>query len=272
MSYASLMVAVDDGRHARTRVRLAADLADRFGARLVGVGACMPAYPRLYGETATPIDLIFDQIRQAALDRLASTEQTFWNAACRNERVTWRSALEFPVRFLEEQARAADLIVVGRPADDEGADPTVRISAGDALMGVGRPTLIVPPGVEHLEARRILIGWKNTPQTRRAVSDALPLLRRAEAVRVVRVADDRNPSEVDDVVRYLALHDVAAGAHPVKPTGWTVADTLQAAATEFGVDLIVTGAYGYSRLREWFFGGVTRDLLAGASLCCLMSH
>jgi nucleotide-binding universal stress UspA family protein len=272
MSYASIMVAVDDGRHARARVRLAADLAHRLGARLVGVGACMPEYPRFYGETASPIDLIFDQIRLAALDRLASTEQAFRNAACLNERVTWRSALDFPVRFLEQQARAADLVVLGRHADDEGADPTVTLAVGDALMSVGRPTLVVPPSIEHLEANRILIGWKNTPQTRRAVSDAMPLLRRAEAVQVMRVAEGADLAEVEDVVRFLALHDVNARAHLAEPSGWTVADDLQSAAAGFGADLIVTGAYGYSRMREWFFGGVTRDLLAAASVCCLMSH
>ncbi len=52
------------------------------------------------------------------------------------------------------------------------------------------------------------------------------------------------------------------------PRGWTVADDVRKATRDFDADLIVTGAYGYSRLREWFFGGVTRDLLAQASVCC----
>jgi nucleotide-binding universal stress UspA family protein len=272
MSYASLMVAVDDGLHARQRVRLAADLAHRLGARLLGAAACVPNYPRGYGETAVPMGMVIEEIRQAALTRLAEIEEVFRDVACSNDGMAWRSDLDQPVRFLERQARAADLVVVGRYADNEGVTPGAAIDLGDALMGMGRPVLTVPPGVERLEAKRVVVGWKNTPQTRRAVSEALPLLRRAEAVQVLRVADDGDRSEVEDVVGYLAVHDVNARARQIVASGWTVAEELQKAAIEADADLIVTGAYGYSRLREWFLGGVTRDLLAEASVCCLMSH
>ncbi len=272
MSIASIMVAVDDGLHAPARVRLAAGLAERLGARLVGVAACMPDYPRGYGETAVPMGMVIEEIRQAALGKLANAEQAFRKASCLIDRVEWRSDVAAPVPFLEGQSRAADLVVVGRHADDEGVTPGMAVGVGDALMGLGRPVLAVPAGIEHLEAKRVVIGWKNTLQTRRAVSDAMPILRRAEAVQVFRVGDGEDRHEVEDVVRYLALHDVRASAHLAGPSGWTVADDLRGATRMFGADLIVTGAYGYSRLREWFFGGVTRDLLEKASVCCLMSH
>jgi nucleotide-binding universal stress UspA family protein len=272
MSYASIMVAVDDGLHATERVRLAAELAHRLGARLVGVAACTPEYPQGFGETVVPAGYGIEEIRQAALTKLAGVEQAFRNTSCLNDRIEWRSDLDHPVRFLERQARAADLVVVGRYAKHEGASPGMAVELGDALMGLGRPVLVVPPGVEHLEAKRIVIGWKNTPQTRRAISDALPLLERAEAVQVLRVADDGDRSEIEDVARYLSLHGVNASARQVVPSGRTAAEELQKAAIEADADLVVAGAYGYSRLREWFFGGVTRDLLAGSSACCLMSH
>ncbi|MGH1590340.1 universal stress protein [Methylobacterium phyllosphaerae] len=272
MSYASIMVAVDDGRHAPARVRLAAELSHRLGARLIGAGACLPDYPQGYGETAVPMGTAIEEIRQAALDRLAGVEELFRGACGRSDRVEWRSDMDGPIPFLEGQSRAADLVVIGRPADDERVTAGLAVDVGDALMELGRPVLVVPAEVEYLETRRIVIGWKNTLQTRRAVSDALPLLRRAEAVQVFRVGDGEDRAEVEDVVRFLALHDVNASAHQAKPSGWTVADDLRGAAHAFGADLIVTGAYGYSRLREWFFGGVTRDLLAKATICCLMSH
>ena len=272
MSIVSIMVAVDDGRHASARVRLAAGLAHRLGARLIGAAAYMPDYPQGYGETAVPMGMVIEEIRQAALARLAGTERAFRNASWLNDRIEWRSDLTAPVRFLKDQSRAADLVVVGLYADDEGVADGMAVDVGDALMGLGRPVLVVPPGVEHLEAGRVIIGWKNTLQTRRAVTDAMPILRCAEAVWVFRISDGKDRAEVEDVVRYLSLHDVNATAHPVKPSGWTVADEMQKAARDFDADLIVAGAYGYSRLREWFFGGVTRDLLAKPSVCCLMSH
>ncbi|MDP4003356.1 universal stress protein [Methylobacterium sp. NEAU K] len=272
MSYASIMVAVDDGRHASARVRLAADLAERFSARLVGVAACMPDYPQYYGETAAPMDLIFEEVRLAARGKLLGAEQVFRDAALPYGRVEWRADFDHPIRYLERQVLAADLVVVGRHEEDEGVDPSVTFAMGDVLMGLGRPVLVVPPGVEHVAAERIILGWKNSSQTRRAVSDAMPVLRRAEAVQVLRVTEGESRAEVEDVVHYLSLHDVQASAVLASPSGWTVADEMQKRAAELGADLIVTGAYGYSRLREWFFGGVTRDLLAKAPVCCLMSH
>jgi nucleotide-binding universal stress UspA family protein len=272
MSYASILVAVDSGLHAPARVRLAAEVAHRFSARLVGAAACLPDYPQGYGETAVPMGMVIEEIRQAALDRLAGAEQVFRQASRLNDRIEWRSDLAYPARFLEEQSRAADLVVVGRRGDDEGPDHGMTAGLGDALMGTGRPVLVVPPGIEQVAAQRIVVGWKNTLQTRRAMSDAMPFLRRAEAVQVLRVTDGEDRSEVEDVVRHLALHDVNATSLQTEAGGWTVADTLRTNVAEFGADLIVTGAYGYSRLREWFFGGVTRDLLSKTSVCCLMSH
>ena len=145
MSIASIMVAVDDGRHASARVRLAAALAHRLGARLVGAAACMPDYPQGYGETAVPMGVVNEENRQAALARLAGTERAFRNASCLNDRIEWRSSLTAPVRFLEDQSRAADLVVVGLYADDEGVADGMAVDVGDALMGLGRPVLIVPP-------------------------------------------------------------------------------------------------------------------------------
>ncbi len=272
MSYASIMVAVDDGRHAPARVHLAADLARRLDANLVGAAACMPDYPRGYGETAVPMGIVVEEIRRAALARLAGAERAFRDAASLAGSVEWRSDLAAPVSFLEGQARAADLVVVGRHADDEGVTPGMAVDLGDALMGLGRPVLVVPPDIARLEARRVVVGWKNTLQTRRAVSDALPLLRRAEAVRVLRVSDGEDKAEVEDVVRHLARHGVEASASVAARSGRSVAEDLRAATREFGADLIVCGAYGYSRVREWFLGGVTRDLLARPTVCCLMSH
>lgn len=272
MSYASVMVAMDPGRHARARARLAAGLAQRFGAQLIGVAACQPNYPRGYGETAVSSALVLEEIRKAALADIAGAEQAFRQASSRNASVGWRSGLADPVGFLEEQSRAADLIVVGRRGKDEGPDLGMAVDAGAALMGLGRPILVVPPGVGNVEARHVVIGWKNTLQTRRAVTDAIPLLKRAESVRVVAVTTTSEGDEVEDVAAYLGLHEIPAMPVRRRTPGVNVAEELRQAASCFGADLIVTGGYGHGRLREWAFGGVTRDLLGECQACCLMSH
>jgi nucleotide-binding universal stress UspA family protein len=139
-------------------------------------------------------------------------------------------------------------------------------------MVVGRPILIVPHGVERLLATSVVVAWKNTPQSRRAISDAMPFLTLAEQVQVVQVAGDGDRTDLDDVVAYLGLHGVKAVGVLKVPNAGGTAETLLDAAEGFKADLIVGGAFGYSRLREWFFGGVTRNLLDHSPVCCLMSH
>ena len=75
-----------------------------------------------------------------------------------------------------------------------------------------------------------------------------------------------------DVAALLARHGATARGEPLELRGRAVADELLLAAERHGADLIVAGGYGHARLREWAFGGVTRDLLARCPKCCLLSH
>lgn len=106
----------------------------------------------------------------------------------------------------------------------------------------------------------------------RIADHVVPLLRRAESVQMLQVADDGDRTESEDVGRYLTLHDVKAEGRQAAASGWTVAEVLQKAAVVADADLIVSGGYGHSRLREWFVGEVTREFLAEASVCGLMRH
>jgi nucleotide-binding universal stress UspA family protein len=151
------------------------------------------------------------------------------------------------------------------------------VDPGDALMRAGRPILVVPPGVAALEGRRVLVAWKDTREARRAVADALPLLSRAEEVLVVEAApevEERGQAlrRADDVAALLAGHGATARGEALEPGGGAVADDLLRAAGRHGADLVVAGGYGHARLREWAFGGVTRDLLTRCPVCCLLSH
>ncbi len=120
-----------------------------------------------------------------------------------------------------------------------------------------------------------MIAWKDTRETRRAVLDALPLLQQAARVSIVEatgaedMADAR--SHVADVAAWLGRHGVAASGQTVPSDGGDAAQ-LDAFARDHGADLIVAGAYGHSRVREWALGGVTRSLLMHGSRCSLLSH
>ena len=119
MSYASIIVAVDPGKRAASRITMAAHLARRFDARLIGVAAWGPDYPRGYGETSVPAGYGVEDIRQKALAELVHAERAFRDVAKPAERIEWRSQLREPVGFLVEQSRAADLVVVGRRGEND---------------------------------------------------------------------------------------------------------------------------------------------------------
>jgi hypothetical protein len=102
-------------------------------------------------------------------------------------RVEWRSSLDFPTEFVAREARAADLVIIGR--DRKSYDPYRSTDAGALVLRTGRPVLAVPPGVQSLAAKRVVVAWKDTREARRAVQDALPLLQGAEEVIVMEVTE-----------------------------------------------------------------------------------
>ena len=141
---------------------------------------------------------------------------------------------------------------------------------------MGRPTLVVPEEMSSLRADHIVIGWKDTREARRAVWDALPFLQQATRVTIVEAcgpADEKTALErLDDVARYLSHHRIQGGPKVILEQEGSGAKQLIQIAQEERADLLVTGAYGHSRLGEWIFGGTTRELLAASPICCLMSH
>lgn len=141
-----------------------------------------------------------------------------------------------------------------------------------------RPFLVVPNSASvTLKPKRVLVGWNATREAARAVHDAMDLLIQADAVHVTIV--DPVASEFDqgeepgsDIAAYLARNDVKVTVDVLASAGRGIGDVLVQHATDIDADLMVAGAYGHSRLREFFFGGVTRDLLESEKFTILMAH
>jgi nucleotide-binding universal stress UspA family protein len=273
MSYASVMVYVEADGTPEPRVRLAASLADKFNAMLIGLSALAVPPPMVADGVvmAEPTDADVELLRA----KLADKGEWFRGIAGTNrQRLEWRSALDLPIETLPREARAADLVLIGRVQAPGG---TYRaLDPGAAILKLGRPTLVVPEATSLLRSEQVVIGWKDTREARRAMRDALPLLRQATRVTVVEAC---GPGEektalgrLDDVARYLTRHRIKAGLKVMLEQRGSGAEQLIGIARDEGADLLVTGAYGHSRLGEWMFGGMTRELLATSPICCLMSH
>lgn len=272
MSYATLMVNLELGRSNGDLLRVSAALAERLGAAVIGIATCQPMQVD-FGDSYVSGDL-FEADRDEIRKDIDAAEAEF-RGAFPARATSWRSAATFEALsdYLAREARSADLIVSAPGSSASAA--TRRVDIGDLVMQAGRPVLIVPAGAEALTLQRVLVAWKDTRETRRSVIDALPLLKLAAHVVVVEIAaaDELGPARarLDDVVGWLARHGVVAEAL-AGLAGDDDTRRLKQIIDEQHADLIVAGAYGHSRVREWVFGGVTDDLLLRASRCVLVSH
>jgi nucleotide-binding universal stress UspA family protein len=276
MSYKVLLAHIgldDDGDE---RMSLAAALAGRFDAALIGVSAWAPS-PAFADDVAViealpePADL---QLMEEVLKGRGDTFRAVAGKA--GSTPQWRSALELPTEFVLRQARAADLIIVGGTRHPLLRDPYRALDPGAVLLRAGRPILLVPPGVTSLAGKRVAVAWKDTREARRALADALPFLRKAETVVLVEFCEPGEEASAQhrlaDVKQFLVRHGIGSADERVRPIEGTATSSLLRLVRDDAVDLIVAGGYGHTRLGEWIFGGVTRDLLTGSPVCCLLSH
>ncbi|WP_426424421.1 universal stress protein [Bradyrhizobium genosp. A] len=277
MTYATVMVslALDQPNYARLEV--AGELAERFEAALVGVAAAKFA-PPLYFTDGAEAQRLIDQEEASVKRCLADLEAEFRAATrTRGGRAEWRSATDFPARFVLAQARCADIVVSGGQSP-AFSDAFSLVSPKDLVMQAGRPLLVVPDRINWLNLRSVLVAWKDTPEARRAVADALPMLRKAKDVAIVEIpeaGDDRAAvmARVSDVAAWLARHGVTATARVPEATGSEPAAVqLERIADDVAAGLIVAGAYGHSRFRELILGGVTEYLVTQSVRCVLLSH
>lgn len=268
--YTSILLSMDLDHHAESMARLAVGLADRFTSRLIGVAAEAVKTPLYFEVPVDGVASIVELEEKRVKADLAKAEALFRKVAGSRKNIEWRQKLTFPLDHALEQARAADVIIAARPRDYGKGFGPMALDGGDLVMDAGRPILFVPPGVDRLSAKRIIIGWKDSREARRAVRDALPLLKAAQEVLVVSA--ETNDEGAKDVAAYLDGHGITASSQIRNKPIVAVADELVRIAGQEAADLIVCGAYGHARTREWVFGGVTSDLLADCPICCLLSH
>jgi nucleotide-binding universal stress UspA family protein len=270
------MVSLALDRSNDARLEIAGQLVKRFDSCAIGIAAGEFS-PPLYFTTGEQAQKVIDHGQAAIRNRVAEVEAQF-RAAMQNRAaaVEWRCAEDFPTRFIARQARAADIIVVGEDARGAIADPFMQANSSDLLMQTGRPLLVAPDGIDLLDLRSVLIAWKDTPEARRAIVDALPILRQAKDVAVVEIIEEEPDrlaalSGIREIAVWLSRHGVVASERVPAEKGNAI-EQIGRIASEVGAGVVVAGAYGHSRLSEWAFGGMTRRLLNPSDRCSLLSR
>jgi nucleotide-binding universal stress UspA family protein len=173
--------------------------------------------------------------------------------------------------LLVEYARLRDLTIMPVP---ESYDQWY---AEAVIFGSGRPTLILPqtPRSRPFELGIVAVAWDFSRSAARAVSDALPLLEKAKRVRVVTVLNEKqldNKHSAEELAKNLSRHGIDIILDRVDAKGRPIGNVLEAYVASNAADMLVMGAYGHSRLREFVMGGATRSLLSKPPTPVLFSH
>lgn len=281
MAFRSILVNLDNGKHARARIAAAAALAIEHDAHLVGLAST--------GWVLVPADingsLGLGAYQAAAMRELQEIAQSCVNDFRQQvERLgvlshEERIEIGYPADAMPRAARYCDLAVVTQTDPDDDYVLRTPHLAEDVLLQSGRPLLVLPYAGERTAApaNRILVGWNGSREAARAMQDALPLLCKAASV---EVAVFETPEDVDvehgdvpgaDIGLWLARHGVKVDVRYVA-TGISAGEALLSHAADMGAELIVAGGYGHARLREAVLGGVTRTLLRSAPVPVLLSH
>lgn len=275
MEYKTVMVGLALDRPNDACLRVAGDIAERFGARIVGVAAS-DLRPPMYFAAGEFAQKLLDEEAAAIQKRLSELEAEFRSAVeKRATSVEWRSARALPVPYMLQQARGADIIVVGARAETI-VDPNAAPDPSELVMQAGRPLIVVPPDVQWLDLRSVLVAWKDVREARRAVFDALPILAAAKEVTIAEIPEPGTRhadalSRVADLAAWLRSHGIAAHTTvPEHPAG--VSDQLDKIAANVGAGAVIAGAYGHSRFREWVLSGVTRHLATESRRCAFLSR
>ncbi|TSE12706.1 universal stress protein [Mesorhizobium intechi] len=274
MSYKSILLNVGIDGPIAPVTKIAIDLARRSEARLIGFCAADAPLPvTMAPEGAAIAAEVWQQLRDDIKKRFEDLHVEFDRLVGGSVASEWRNALDNPNQALVAASRGADLIITGAPEGVSSGDTYRTVDPGSLVLRAGRPLLIVAGGAGHVPTGRIVVAWKDTREARRSVADAVPLMAMADDVIVVTIdtePDDQTTAGIKDVATFLARHGITARTEVLKADDES--DKLIDFLSSAKADLVVSGAYGHSRIREWVFGGVTRSLLDGVQLCRFMSN
>ena len=237
---------------------------------------CAAAWQRLpYSTELSPfysqelIDIGREQIVQEQSEAKAWFEQAAKLHSCSTVRFQTIEGFLAPV--LTGRARVADLSVV--PSIGEKGDEFWAGVRDAVLFQSGRPALIVPDGTSGVFGETVVVAWKDGVEAVRAVAAAAPFFAKAASVSLLSVAEsDRDDPSLVAMAEYLTLSGLKVEASRIAAPADAVAKTLLNEASAKPGALLVMGAYGHWRWREWVFGGVTQEVLRSATLPVLMTH
>ncbi|MDO8176647.1 MAG: universal stress protein [Undibacterium sp.] len=279
MSYKTVLVHVDETSRSNLRVKVAADIATFANAHLIGTavtGVSRFIYQDGNISASDPnLTIHLNFLRERAEKAIVGFNKTIEEFDLSSHEST--IANDEAGGGIGLQARYSDLVVLGQTNPDEPSPSVLPDFPEYIVMNSGRPVLIIPyAGDFATVAKRPLISWDASRESTRAVTDAIPLLKRADLVQVAIFNSKASPDAHGeqpgaDIALFLARHGVKVEVS-VHKTSTDIGNALLSLSHDLDSDMIVMGGYGHSRLREMIMGGVTRTILESMTIPVLMSH
>ncbi len=256
-----------------TRFAVAVELARTFDAHLIALYNATPVSMPLAGRGASMGYI--NEATEIARERAVAVEKEVRESAERaGVPIEWRMEEGDHLKVLARHAETADLVIVSHAKSEEKEDRITFHTPENIVLQIGCPVLVLSlkckPG---LPGRNIMIAWKGSKESLRAVRDALPLLQKAQKVTLLAICHptvDTVPGT--EISAFLSRHDVHVEIITDVGDNSGVGETILFHARSSGADMVVMGAHGHSRLHEIIAGSVTKHVTAHMTMPVLISH
>lgn len=281
MPYKDLVIYIGEDKSCQHRIDAALTLAKRHGARLKAIAFALNWPIPSYVGVEIPIDY---SVAGQELSR-----KTAVDVVAKFEKAAKKSGIEFVSEIIAcdvsrtpaqmaFHARLGDITFIGQPDPDDNDTGYYQALLDGVLFASGRPVYAVPYiGQSGHKMRKAVVAWDGGGKAARAVNDAIPLLKDCEEVTVLVInpgqrssAHGENPGV--DIAAHLGRHGINATVNIEVSDNLTPATVILNYLSDAGADLLVMGAYGHSRLREWAFGGVTDSIMHQMTVPVFMSE
>ncbi len=279
--FKDLIVHLDGTEEDHIRLTQAEAIAGRFEAYLTGLYTNpLPEYAYVLAIQSTlapmgPVLAFEQQIRKEGDVAVARLKERFKKIAAENEVRRIDAGASLLPRLCASAARWSDLFIATASYRGE-ASPGCDALVEAVLFGSGQPVYLVPEQFKGNGAvRNVLVAWRDTRESVRALAGAMPFLRVATNIRLVTIEPTGQEDEHEDpinVTAHLRRHGAKAEMRSIEAGRRSVSEALLQEASKMAADLIVMGAYGHSRFREWTIGGTTREMIARADIPILLAH
>jgi nucleotide-binding universal stress UspA family protein len=279
MQYKNILVYLDQGESNKERVKTALAMSKFHGAQLTGVAVnTLPTASIMLKLGLGAGDKLFKKARKEAKETLKNFSKKMSEKNIKTDTCLIECKESLAPERLARFARNYDISIMRQPNPDKPHSDLIADLSEEVLFSSGRPVFFMPYiGAHAIPSRKAIIAWDGSASATRAVHDALPLLESIEET-VILVVDaekivrntDSEPGE--GLSLHLTAHGIKNQVSRVPSGGVSTSTIVLNEVADKGVDLLVMGGYGTSKLREIILGGVTRSLFQCMTVPVVMSH